>query len=69
MQDVLAGKGIEVNECLLEYKIDRQNKNSLLKELSVSGVSAATIFPDLDHLAFDLISELELFNKANGAGS
>ena len=53
MQDILAGKTDELNRYLVEYKIDGNEKNSMLRELSLLGVSAATIFPDLDHLAQD----------------
>lgn len=63
MQDILPGKNIELTECLFEYKIDSHAKSSLLEELSIMGISAATIFPDLDHLASDLISDVEGFNK------
>jgi len=54
MPDILEGSGINLSECLFEYKIDADQINSLLNELYLLGVSAATIFPDLDHLADDL---------------
>lgn len=64
MQDILAGKNDNLNHYLVEYKIDGKETNSLLRELSLLGVSAATIFPDLDHLAQDLVSDLQNFNSS-----
>jgi hypothetical protein len=52
--DILKKNDIDLSECLFEYKIDAQETNALLKELNLLGISAATIFPDLDHLADDL---------------
>lgn len=60
IQDILRENNIEVTECLFEYKIESMEKSSLLRDLSVLGISAATIFPDLDHLAKDLCSEVEV---------
>ena len=62
MQDILIDKGENLEEYLFEYEIDKNEKNSLLKELSVLGISAATIFPDLEHLAHDLVFDIETFN-------
>ncbi len=63
LQDILTGKNVQPTDYLFGYKIDITQRQSLLKELSVLGISAATIFPDLDHLASDLISDLKTFNK------
>lgn len=54
IQEILNESNIELSECLFEYKIDIQKRSALLKELNILGISAATIFPDLDHLAIDL---------------
>ena len=59
MNDILTGKSISLPECLYEYEIDSQAINSLLKELAILGVSASTVFPDLDHLAMDLVKNIE----------
>ena len=59
IQEILSESNIDLNECLFEYKIDIQAKTPMLQELSVLGISAATIFPDLDHLAKDLKSDVE----------
>lgn len=59
LQNILVKKNIELAECLFEYKIDTEPRSSLLKELSILGISAATIFPDLDHLARDLLTDIE----------
>ena len=61
IEDILRGKDIDVSECLFKYDIDSQAKAALLKELSILGISAATIFPDLDHLAQDLASDVKGF--------
>ena len=63
LQDILTGKNINLNDYLFEYRIDVAERSNMIKDLSVLGVSAATIFPDLDHLAIDLVSDLKLFNK------
>lgn len=52
--DILEKSKIRLSECLYEYKIDAKQTDALLKELNILGISAATIFPDLDHLADDL---------------
>jgi len=65
LKDILSDKGVEMSEYLIEYQIDIKKARSLLKELSVLGVSAATIFPDLDHLGSDLTDYLELFEPAD----
>lgn len=52
--EILKESNIDLSDCLFEYKIDADKTNELLKELNILGISAATIFPDLDHLADDL---------------
>jgi len=64
IQDILTSKNVKLNDYLFEYKIDENKRDSLLKELSILGVSAATIFPDLDHLAPDLEADLKNFNDS-----
>lgn len=61
IQDILKDNKIEVTECLFEYKIDSKSRSPLLKDLSMLGISAASIFPDLDRLAIDLKSDVEGF--------
>jgi hypothetical protein len=39
---------------LKRYKIDKNARQGMLKELRILGISHATIFPDLDGLAKDL---------------
>ena len=63
MQTILTEKNVDLTDYLFEYKIDAGQKDRLLQELSILGVSAATIFPDLDHLASDLISDLGVFKR------
>jgi len=59
--EILEDNKKEPSECLFEYKIDIQEKSAMLKQLNILGISAATIFPDLDNLAKDLQSDVELF--------
>jgi hypothetical protein len=54
IKDILNHSNIELSECLFEYNIDIQERKNLLEELYMLGISASTIFPDLDHLAIDL---------------
>ena len=61
IENILRGKGIDVSEYMFKYDIDSQTKAALLKELSIMGISAATIFSDLDHLAQDLVSDVKGF--------
>ena len=59
LPSLLKSRGFDISECLFEYSIDRDRVEQLMRELSLLGISAATIFPDLDHLAEDLRSEIE----------
>ena len=59
MQEILSERKIDLTECLFEYRIDIQAKSLMLQKLSILGISAATIFPDLDHLAKDLLSDVK----------
>jgi hypothetical protein len=63
IKEILKNGGIDLTECLFEYKIDSKARGSLLKTLTILGISAATIFPDLDHIAIDLRHDIdELLN-------
>jgi len=57
--DILRKKGFDPEECLIEYRVDDGRIESLMKELHVLGVTSASIFPDLDHLAKDMTEELK----------
>ncbi len=59
--DIFRNNNIELAECLIEYRIVNEDEiiERLLFELAVLGVTTSTIFPDLDNLAKDLISEIE----------
>ena len=59
IKEILIDNKIESSDCLVEYNIDAQERSTMLKQLNVLGVSAATIFPDLDHLAKDLRFEID----------
>jgi len=59
MEEILRSNNLLISDLLFKYSIDRKQRVNLLKELSILGVSGATIFPDLDHLAADLSSEIE----------
>jgi len=59
MLDLLRNQDIDPAECLIEYPINADMTDKLIRDLAVLGVSAATIFPDLDNLAKDICSEIE----------
>ncbi len=59
LQDLLKEKGFDASQCLLEYEIDISAADMVIQDLVVFGVSAATIFPDLDNLAKDICSEVK----------
>ena len=61
MVDILVGNKQTLSDYLIEYHINDNEGKRLLKELSLLGVSAATIFPDLDHLTIDLKFEIDAF--------
>ena len=60
LADLLEKQGIDVTEYLIEYQVDSDEIviDHLVKHLAILGVSASTIFPDLDNLAKDLILEV-----------
>lgn len=57
--EILKYKDVEQKKYLFEYEIDFNSINNLLRELSILGISAATVFPDLDHLSEDLIFDVD----------
>jgi len=59
LAEILKNKEVDLTEYLVEYEIDFESRQPLLRELSILGISAATIFPDLDHLSQDLISDVD----------
>jgi hypothetical protein len=63
LQDILSKEILELSEYLIEYEIDIDAKSSLLRELSILGISASTVFPDLEHLARDLKTDVERFHE------
>ena len=63
LQDILSEEELKLSEYLIEYEIDIDEKSSLLRELSILGISASTVFPDLEHLAIDLKTDVERFRE------
>ena len=59
MHKILTNKGIDVTHCVVEYEIDYSAIDNLMSELSMLGISAATIFPDLDHLVQDIVKDVK----------
>jgi hypothetical protein len=59
INNILQEKKVELKEYLFEYPIDSTKRAKLLNDLSVLGISAASIFPDLDHLAEDLRTDID----------
>jgi hypothetical protein len=57
--EILTNINVDVADCVIEYQIDFDSRKPLLRELSILGISAATIFPDLDHLSQDLIRDID----------
>jgi len=60
LAEVLKKNALDVSECIIEYQIDFDSRELILRDLSILGISAATIFPDLDHLSQDLIRDIGL---------
>ena len=58
LPEILAKQKIDVADYLIEYPIDFEYRESLLRELSLMGISASSVFPDLDHLSQDLINDV-----------
>jgi hypothetical protein len=58
MPDILKDIGAKEEDYLVAFDIDLNERESILRQLALLGISAATIFPDLDHLAEDLTSEI-----------
>jgi hypothetical protein len=59
IEDILRAKDVELEEYLFELPIDSTHRGPLPRNLSVLGISEASIFPDLDHLAKDLETDIE----------
>ncbi|UCD58389.1 MAG: DNA/RNA non-specific endonuclease [Candidatus Hydrogenedentota bacterium] len=59
IQEIFRENDIKLTEYVSEYRIDIKARSSLLRELSMLGISAASIFPDLDQLAIDLRKDIE----------
>jgi hypothetical protein len=58
LAEILTEKKVDIADYLIEYLIDLESRKSLLRELSILGISAATVFPDLDHLSKDLVNDV-----------
>lgn len=56
---LLRRTGADVGDCLAEYHIDAAASGELLEDLAILGITGSTNFPDLDHLAKDIVSELK----------
>jgi len=54
ISEILRDNGIAIPECLFEYRMDMRYMRRMLRQLNILGVSASSVFPDLDHLADDL---------------
>lgn len=63
LQDILSEQKTKLSKYLIEYEIDIKEKSSLLRDLSILGISASTVFPDLEHLAIDLKTDVERFHE------
>jgi hypothetical protein len=63
LEDILREKNIKLSDCLYKYEIASTARTNLLKELSLLGVSVTTRFSDLDHLAQDLVSNVNTLDQ------
>ena len=63
IEDILRKKNITVSDCLYKYEIANKARADLLKDLSLLGISIATRFTDLDHLAQDLVSNVNTYSQ------
>jgi hypothetical protein len=59
IREILFENGIDETECLIEYNIDYESQKAMMNQLNILGISAASLFPDLDHLAEDLRFDIE----------
>ena len=58
LTDIILQNDGEVKKYLIEYTINSSSRKQMIQELSILGISATTIFPDLDHLSEDLIRDI-----------
>ncbi len=58
IRELLEKKVDDLDKCLVEYKIHGAACGKITSELLLLGVSAATVFPDLEHLAKDIKKQL-----------
>lgn len=58
LAEILKKMNVDVADYVTEYQIDFESSKPLLRELSILGISAASVFPDLDHISQDLISDV-----------
>lgn len=65
---LIKDKAGDLTDCLIEYLIDYDAIAQLMKDLALLGVTGSTIFPDLDHLAKDISSELSIYNPHTNTG-
>lgn len=58
LPELLQDRGVDVRDCLVEYDVDADASPELLEDLAILGITGSTNFPDLDHLAKDIVAEL-----------
>ena len=59
IREILFENDVDESQCLIEYNIDYESQKDLMRQLNILGISAASLFPDLDHLAEDLRFDIE----------
>ena len=59
IKTILRKHRLKISDYLFEYRINIKERSAMLKQLNILGISAATIVPDLDHLAKDLKFDVE----------
>ena len=59
IRELLSENDVDESQCLIEYNIDYESQNDMMRQLNILGISASSLFPDLDHLAEDLKFDIE----------
>lgn len=59
IRQILSENDVDQSQCLIEYNIDHESQKDLMRQLNILGISAASLFPDLDHLAKDLVFDVD----------
>ena len=61
LKEILVAEKADLRQCLIEYEVteNRAQQTQILRDLAYLGISASTVYPDLDHLALDIRNDIE----------